>query len=300
MYSIKTFILFISLSFLNMNIGFAQFEIQGHRGCRGLMPENTIPAFLRAIDEGVETLELDVIISKDNKVVVSHEPQFNPEITTKPDGSFFVKMQDSNLHKLTYNEIKRYDVGLKGHSGYPEQQKMAVYKPLLTDVIKAVNAHLKTKGRSEIKYNIEIKSLVEEYGISQPKPKEFCDLVLKTIGKKIKPENLTIQSFDFNVLKYLNECALKSKTKPFDISVLLEPMENNEITYNIDKLGFKPDIWSPYFKVLKPEMVNELKEKHIKVIPWTVNTLDDMRKVKEMGCDGLITDYPNRAKSINL
>lgn len=300
MYAMKTFILFISLSFLNMNIAFAQFEIQGHRGCRGLMPENTIPAFLRAIDEGVETLELDVIISKDNKVVVSHEPQFNPEITTKPDGSYFMKMQDSNLHTLTYNEIKKYDVGLKVHSVYPEQQKMAVYKPLLTDVIKAVNAHLKTKGRTEIKYNIEIKSLVEEYGISQPVPKEFCDLVLKTIEKKIKPENLTIQSFDFNVLKYLNECALKSKTKLYDISILLEPTENNEIAYNIDKLGFKPDIWSPYFKVLTAEMVKELKGKHIKVIPWTVNMLEDMQNVKALGCDGLITDYPNRAKNINL
>ena len=269
------------------------FEIQGHRGCRGLMPENTIEAFKKAIDLGVETLELDVIISKDRKVVVSHEPQFNPAITTKPDGSFFKEMNESNLYLLNYSEIKKYDVGLKFNPTFPEQKKIAAYKPLLTEVIDEVNAYLKVKGRASIKYNIEIKSLPNEYNLTQPGVNEFVDLVLKTIGKKIPAKLLTLQSFDFNVLKRLHE--LNRIKKKYDISVLIEPEDNNEIDFNIEKLGFKPDIWSPYFKVLNTESVKYLHKLNIRVIPWTVNTEKDMEYLKNIGCDGLISDYPNKA-----
>ena len=269
------------------------FEIQGHRGCRGLMPENTIEAFKKAIDLGVETLEMDVIISKDRKVVVSHEPQFNPAITTKPDGSFFKEMNESNLYLLNYSEITKYDVGLKFNLSFPEQKKIAAYKPLLKEVIDEVNAYLKTKGRASIKYNIEIKSLPNEYNLTQPEVNDFVDLVLKTIGKKIQANQLTLQSFDFNVLKRLNE--LNIKQKKYDISVLIEPEDNNEIDFIIEKLGFKPDIWSPYYKVMNTENVKYLHKLNIKVIPWTVNTEKDMEYIKSTGCDGLISDYPNKA-----
>jgi glycerophosphoryl diester phosphodiesterase len=272
------------------------FDIQGHRGARGLMPENTILGFKKAIDEGVTTLELDVIVSKDKKIVVSHEPQFNPIITTKPDGGFFKTMQESNLYNMTYAEIKKYDVGLKGHTGFPDQTKVAAYKPLLKDLLNEVEVYLKKKNN--IKYNIEIKSLANEYDITQPQVKEFCDLVLKTIGKKINAENLTIQSFDFNVLKYLHQINSNSKNKKFNISALIEPDDNNEIELNIEKLGFIPDIWSPFYKLLSTEKIELLHAKGIKVIPWTVNTLEDMKKMVQIGCDGLITDYPDRAKNI--
>lgn len=271
------------------------FDVQGHRGARGLMPENTILAFKRAIDEGVNTLEMDVIISKDKKVVVSHDPFFHPEISTKPDGSFFEKIEDSNLYLLSYSEIKKIDVGLKGHSGFPKQEKVAAFKPLLSEVIKEVADYLKLKNLPPINYNIELKSLENEYNKSQPEVIEFCELVLKQTSK-IDAKHLTLQSFDFNILKQLNIINKKSRKPCFFISVLIEPSENNEIDFNLENLGFIPDIWSPYFLQVTESRLKLLHDKGIKLIPWTVNKVVDMQKMKELGCDGLITDYPDRAR----
>ncbi|MFO0414793.1 MAG: glycerophosphodiester phosphodiesterase family protein, partial [Bacteroidota bacterium] len=123
---------------LNQSIMLAdQFDLQGHRGCRGLMPENTIPAMLHAMDLGVTTLELDVVISADGKVVVSHEPWMSSEIATKEDGKQVIHAEEKNLNlfRMNYTEIQKFDVGLKPHPRFPDQKKMKVVKPLLTDVI---------------------------------------------------------------------------------------------------------------------------------------------------------------------
>jgi glycerophosphoryl diester phosphodiesterase len=275
-----------------------EFEIQGHRGCRGLMPENTIPAFKKAIDLGVHTLELDLIISKDKKVVVSHDPFFNPNCTTDPTGKFISKENQGNLYKLSYEEIKKYDVGLRGNKDYPEQQKMSVYKPLLEDMIRESEKYAKAKGVKPLKYNIEIKSEEKEYDISQPKVEEFSDLVYQIIIKQLPPERVTLQSFDYNVLKFWHQQIEQKKYKSIALSALIEPMNNNEVRFNLDKLGFKPQIWSPYFVQATEKRVKELHELGIKIIPWTVNKQEDMEKVKALGCDGLITDYPDRAKGL--
>jgi len=275
-----------------------EFEIQGHRGCRGLMPENTIPAFKKAIDLGVHTLELDLIISKDKKVVVSHDPFFNPNCTTDPTGKFISKENQGNLYKLSYEEIKKYDVGLRGNKDYPEQQKMAVYKPLLEDMIRESEKYAQAKGVKPLKYNIEIKSEEKEYDISQPKVEEFSDLVYQIIIKQLPPERVTLQSFDYNVLKFWHQQIEQKKYKSIALSALIEPMNNNEVRFNLDKLGFKPQIWSPYFVQATEKRVKELHELGIKIIPWTVNKREDMEKVKAVGCDGLITDYPDRAKGL--
>ena len=275
-----------------------EFEIQGHRGSRGLMPENTIPAFKKAIDLGVHTLELDVIISKDKKVVVSHDPFFNPNCTTDPSGKFITKENKGNLYQLTYEEIKKYDVGLRGNKDFPEQQKMTVYKPLLEDMIRESEKYAKAKGVKPLKYNIEIKSEEKEYDISQPKVAEFSDLVYQIIIKQLPPERVTLQSFDYNVLKFWHQQIEQKKYKSIALSALIEPMDNNEVQFNLIKLGFKPQIWSPYFVQATEKRVKELHELGIKVIPWTVNKREDMEKVKAVGCDGLITDYPDRAKGL--
>ncbi|MER0442015.1 glycerophosphodiester phosphodiesterase family protein [Emticicia sp. W12TSBA100-4] len=275
-----------------------EFEIQGHRGSRGLMPENTIPAFKKAIDLGVHTLELDVVISKDKKVVVSHDPFFNPNCTTDPSGKFITKENQGNLYQLTYEEIKKYDVGLRGNKDYPEQQKMAVYKPLLEDMIRESEKYAKSKGVKPLKYNIEIKSEEKEYDISQPKVEEFSDLVYKIIIKQLPPERVTLQSFDYNILKFWHKQIEQKKYKPITLSALIEPFDNNDVKFNLEKLGFKPQIWSPYFAQATEKRVKELHELGIKVIPWTVNKREDMEKVKSVGCDGLITDYPDRAKGL--
>jgi len=274
------------------------FEIQGHRVCRGLLPENTIPAFIRAIDEGVETLELDVVISKNKKVLVSHDPFFNPDITTSPAGYLITEETKGNLYELTYAQIKKYDVGLRGNPNFPKQEKIAIYKPLLKKMIKKAEKYAKKKGVEPLKYNIEIKSLPEEYRKSQPEVAEFSDLVHDVIFKYLPAERVTIQSFDFNILKHWYVKINAEEYQDASLSVLIEPLENNDVDAILDKLGFKPDIWSPYFKKLDINRVKKLNNMSIRVIPWTVNELNDMKFVKEIGCDGLITDYPNRAKNL--
>ncbi len=274
------------------------FEIQGHRGSRGLMPENTIPAFIRAIDEGVQTLELDVVISKDKKVVVSHDPFFNPEISTGPDGTPLTEETQNNLYQLTYKEIKKFDVGLRGNPNFPEQQKMEVYKPLLKKMIKKAEKYAKKKCVAPLNYNIELKSLPEEYNKSQPEVDEFSDLVHDVIFQLIPAERVTIQSFDFNVLRYWFSRIQAGEYEKPSLSALIEPYDDNDIDLNLNKLGFKPDVWSPYFLHLNEEKVEKLHQLGIKVIPWTVNKIEDMKNVKAIGCDGLITDYPDRARNL--
>src|SRR5688500_3464035 len=112
------------------------FDKQGHRGCRGLMPENTIAAMLKAIDLGVTTLETDIAITKDKQPILSHEPFFNHEITTKPDGSFVTEAEEKslNIYKMDYEQVKSFDVGLKPHPRFPHQQKIKAIKPLLEEM----------------------------------------------------------------------------------------------------------------------------------------------------------------------
>lgn len=128
------------------------FDKQGHRGCRGLMPENTIPAMLKALDLGVTTLEMDVVITKDKKVILSHEPWFGREITTKPDGSFIGDREERkyNLYWMTFEETKAFDVGMKTNPRFPTQEKMKVTKPLLSDVIDSVNKAMMTRKRPPV------------------------------------------------------------------------------------------------------------------------------------------------------
>ena len=120
---------------------------QGHRGCRGYMPENTIPAMIKAIDMGVTTLEMDIVFSAERQAILSHDPFFNHDITTKPDGTNVSENEEKslNLYKMNYGEIKRYDVGIKPHPRFPKQVKMNVYKPLLTEVIDTVEKYIRQK-----------------------------------------------------------------------------------------------------------------------------------------------------------
>ncbi|HEX9958290.1 MAG TPA: glycerophosphodiester phosphodiesterase family protein [Fibrella sp.] len=275
------------------------YDLQGHRGCRGLMPENTIPAFLKALDLGVNTLELDVVISQDRQVVVSHEPYFNAEFSSKPDGTPVSKSEQKGLvlYKMPYSEIKRYDVGSNGNPRFPEQQKLKVYKPLLSEMIAAVEAYRIQKNLPAFSYNIELKSEEAEYEQSQPRPAEFCELVNSVLSQAMLPaDRITIQSFDFAVLQEWNQHALAKKALPVRLAALVENIRG--VDHNLKKLGFKPAIYSPYFQLLGRESVDSLHQQGIKVVPWTVNNVADMRRMLELGVDGIITDYPNRAKEL--
>ena len=136
----------------------ATIDFQGHRGCRGLMPENTIPAFLKALELQVTTLEMDAVITKDGKVIISHEPFFNHEITTKPTGDSVTESEEKSLNIFTmnYDSVVKYDVGLKPHPRFPLQQKIPAIKPLLIDVIDTAENYCNKYKRNPVYYNIEI------------------------------------------------------------------------------------------------------------------------------------------------
>lgn len=279
------------------------FDIQGHRGCRGLMPENTVPAFLKALELGVTTLEMDVVISKDRQVVVSHEPYFNAAFSIAPDGVPVDKKAQKNLvlYTMTYADIKRYDVGTNGNPAYPEQKKLSIHKPLLSEVLEQAEAYRKAHNLPLFSYNIEIKSEPSEYGKSQPEPTEFCELVQAVLKKQFPAERVNsnriiIQSFDFAMLKQWKKGVAESDYPPVRLSALVENLRSPST--NLDELGFTPDIYSPYFRLLSKRKINWLHEQNIRVIPWTVNNRADMERLKRWGVDGLITDYPDRASGL--
>jgi len=263
-------------------------DIQGHRGCRGLLPENSLPAFKRAIDLGVDTLELDVIISKDKHVVISHEPYLNHEIVLNLDGALISKTVEKsfNLYEMTYEEIKQYDCGSKPHPRFPDQDHLKVYKPTLKELFQ-----LAETLNPEIKYNIEIKSTPEDYEVFSPVPQEFVYLVLKTLNEAKVANQTNLQSFDLNVLE-----AIKQQQPSMQVALLVD--EDEDIQKKLNKLSFKPELISPYFKLLNHEIVTFYQDQGFKIIPWTVNTIEDLKRMINYNLDGIITDYPDRL--INL
>jgi glycerophosphoryl diester phosphodiesterase len=266
------------------------FDKQGHRGCRGLMPENTIAAMYKAIDLGVTTLEMDVVVTKDKKVVLSHEPWFAQEITTKPDGGILGPREERkfNIYWMTYEDVKTFDVGLKPHPRFPEQQKMKAIKPLLSDLIDSVEAYLTSKNLSKVNYNIETKCSPMGDKVFHPEPSEFIDLLMAVVKEKKLEDRVIIQSFDFRTLKYLHEKYPSMKT-----AMLIEDSEERYFDDQLTALGFIPTIYSPNHTMLDNDVVKKAHNKGMLVIPWTVNDKKRIKKLKKMGVDGIITDFPN-------
>lgn len=267
-----------------------QFDKQGHRGSRGLMPENTIPAMHKAIDFGVTTLEMDVVISKDKKVVVSHDPYFNADITTTPEGKILLKAEGSQrlLYTMNYDSIKKYDVGLKPHPGFPRQQKIAVNKSLLEELIRSTEAYAKQKNSSPLWYNIETKSKPGFDGVHHPAPGEFVDLLIAVIQKEGIAGRTVIQSFDMRTLQVVHQKYPSIKT-----SLLMENTDKRTLDEQLKELGFVPEVYSPHYSLVTPALVKSCHEKGMKIIPWTVNTKEEIERIRSLGVDGIITDYPD-------
>ena len=283
------------MSFMNEgNFQEPAFDVQGHRGCRGLMPENTIPAMLKALDLGVTTLELDVVITKDNKVLVSHEPWFEAEITTKPDGTFIkpAEAMQYNIFQMNYDEIVKYDVGMKAHPRFPRQEKVKAIKPLLADLFDSVAENMKTRRRPFPYFNIETKCLPAGDGRFHPKPEEFVELLMAVIKEKQVEERVIIQSFDFRTLKYLHE-----KYPPIKTALLIEDSDENDFDGQLTKLGYTPEYYSPNQTLVDEKLVKQCHDKGMKIIPWTVNDEKQIKKLKKIGVDGIITDYPDLFKN---
>ena len=273
----------------------AKLDIQGHRGARGLLPENSVRGFIKAVELGVNTLELDLCITADNKVFVSHEPYISSEICLDSNANMIPEAIASqlNTYRMTYEEVKNYDCGTLMNKNFPSQGKVRTIKPLLSDVFQRVENYVKTNKIPLPNYNIEIKSGESTDGIYHPSPAQFSKLVYKEIDGVINWERVTLQSFDFRVLKYIRKNYPKIR--------LAQLIENNlPWKTNVDSLGFKPDIYSCHFPILTQKTIKEIQNDSIQVIPWTVNDTEDMLRLTEWGVDGIITDYPNKALEIYL
>lgn len=291
----KKLLVFIILTFA---VGaFAQttktIDIEGHRGARGYVPENTIPSFIKALEQGANTLELDIVISKDGKIVVSHEPYFSSAISLDKNGKPIPpdKQKEHNIYKMNYSEIKLYDVGSIGNKDFPGQMKMKVHKPLLKDVFSAVEKYVRQNKLKPVRYNIEIKSNEAGDNIFQPIPSKFAKMVYDEILKHKLEKNVIVQSFDVRPLQELQKMPIK-------MPLALLVSNKDGIEKNLEKLGFQPDTYSPHFLLVDEETVKYCRARNIKIVPWTVNEIADLERMKTFDLDGIITDYPDRAVKV--
>ena len=263
-------------------------DIQAHRGGRGLVPENSIEGMMWAIDQGVKTLELDLVISKDGQVVVSHDVYMSADFMLKPDGTEITKAEEKTLllYNMDYVLIKSYDGGSKGHAMYPDQKKFSTYKPLFTALVDSVEAYVKKNKLKPVYYNVEIKSSAAGDGVAHPATSDFVQKVMNVINAKKIGKRTIVQSFDIRPLQVLHKEFPKQQ-----LSFLIA--NKDDFQTNIKNLGFQPNAISPYFTLVTPELVKEAHANKVTVIPWTVNKVEDMKKMADMGVDGIISDYPN-------
>lgn len=266
------------------------FDWQGHRGCRGLMPENSLPAFLKALEfKDVTTLELDLAISKDNQVLVSHEPWFNPSICLQPNGDSIAQKDAEKflIFQKTIAEIRGFDCGSIGNPRFPDQQKIKTYKPTLREVVEAVRPL-----RANIRWNIEVKSQPEWDGLRHPPVEEFVRLVVAEIRALGLDKSATVQSFDVRALN-----ALHRQAPDLKLAFLIENIQSLES--NMDRLDFIPAIYSPYYLLVNKSLVRKCHSRKMQLIPWTVNDVKSMRRLVRLGVDGIITDYPNLIRTVS-
>ncbi|MEQ9640792.1 MAG: glycerophosphodiester phosphodiesterase [Alphaproteobacteria bacterium] len=289
-------------------------DTQGHRGARGLLPENTLPAFKKAIDVGMVTLELDTGVTSDGIVVVSHDRRLTPEITRGPDGEWLADPTPA-IHDLTYAELQTYDIGrIKPGSRYArnfaDQQPIDGTRfPKLSEVL----ALGKAAGRP-VRYNIETKisplQPAETLG-----PEDFADAVLAVLREAGALSHATIQSFDFRTLQHVRQVEPEVTTvyltaqqgwldnikrgqdgpSPWTAGFDLDDHDGS-VPRLIQAMG--GDVWSPYFREVTAENIAEAHALGLKVVVWTVNDPDDMRRLIELGVDGIISDYPDRLAEV--
>ena len=269
-----------------------QIDWQGHRGARGLLPENSLPAFQKALELGVQTLEMDVVISQDGEVVVSHEPWMNADICTKPDGDpvSVAEAMTLNLYKMPYAEIKTFDCGLRGNPRFPVQQPLNTYKPLLRDVIRLAKSYISQNRpvvySNGIYFNIEIKSLPIGDGIFHPEPLAFAQKVYDVLRDGDVLKHATVQSFDPRALR-----AMRTIDPKVSMAFLVETEDSFEA--QMAKLDFIPAVYSPKHTLVTPDLVQVVHHQGMKIVPWTVNDLARIRVLIALGVDGIITDFPN-------
>lgn len=255
-------------------------QIQGHRGSRGTHPENTIPAFAEALATDATVLEFDLGMSKDGQLVISHDPILNNKICRKSEGTPL--SQKVILFKKNLKELKKYDCGAMINPRFPQQKTILnTQMPTLEEFF----VWLKKQKRSNIELNIETKISEDQKEKPTASPKAFAAELARVLKKHNAVQQTVVQSFDFRSLKEIRKILPNVK-----ISLLIWKQKWTEVAREIQRL--QPNIISPPFKWLTPQIVSEIHKRKLLVIPWTVNKPSDWQKMIDLKVDGIITDYP--------
>ena len=290
------------------------FDLQGHRGTRGLAPENTLAAFTRAIAIGVTTLETDLAVTRDGVLVISHDPFLNPDVVRGPDGRWLAAKGPA-IHSLTLAELKRYDIGRLDPEGkyaqqFPEQQPADGERfPALTEVFDLVRA-----SQKPLRLNIETK-ITPNNSDETVDAATFARIVVEAVRKAGFAQRVTIQSFDWRTLLHAKKLApeietvcLTSEAANFD-TVQRTSGQPSPWHAGLDLAahgGSMPRLahaagcgtWSPFWRDVSPGIVEEAQALGLKVLPWTVNDPAEMKRLIDIKVDGLITDYPHRLRKV--
>lgn len=260
----------------------ARIEVQGHRGARAMRPENTLPAFQYALEQGVDTLEMDMAVTKDGVIVLSHEPVISPEICRDATGKAI--SGDIVIHALTLAQVQSYDCASAPHPRFPLQVKAAGTKiPTLEDVFALVeNSPL--PAAKTVHFNIETKIVPRFAGTRSPTPDEFARLFLAVVNKHKLLDRVILQSFDHRSL-----AAAKTLEPRLRIALLIEgtlPDVGSMVTQA------KAAILSPNIDWIDKASVAAAHKAGAQVIVWTANTPEDWAYLVEIGADGIISDDP--------
>ena len=295
-----------------MTANAAAFDLQGHRGARGLAPENTLPAFARALSVGVTTLEMDAGLTEDGVVVIVHDRRLNPDIARGSDGRWLAGRTPA-IRELTFRELQRYDVGrIRPGSDYskrwPDQRRQdKVRIPTLEEVFE-LTRHARN---AEVRFNIETK-ISPEAPEDSADAETFARALIKVIRDNGMAGRTTIQSFDWRTLAIVQNEApeiatsyLTSQQQSLDTiqaghredspwTAGIRYRDHGSVPKMVRAAGGR--IWSPNHLDLTDAAVKEAKALGLKVLPWTVNDRADMERLIDWGVDGLITDYPDRLR----
>ena len=290
------------------------FDLQGHRGARGLAPENTLPAFQRALDLGVTTIETDLALTGDGVLVIAHDPALNPDLTRGADGHWLT-VPGPAIRSLKLDEVRRYDVGRlnptsKYAAQWPQQTPADGARiPTLAELFDLV----RTSGKP-VRFNLETK-LRPDRPDETADPETFAAAVVTAVRRAGMDERVTIQSFDWRTLLAVKRIAPElatacltiqtertnnvqgsdGKASPWTAGLDLAAY-GNSVPQLVKAAGCR--VWSPFWRILTPALVAEAHSAGLHVLPWTVNDPADMSALIQMKVDGLITDYPDRAQTV--